>query len=342
MYSKKGVLLINLGTPDDTSFFGVARYLNAFLCDKAVIDLPFILRQCLVKGLILPFRTPKTQKAYQRIWTAAGSPLRTHTQALATALAETLSEQGIPVEVGMRYGNPSIPAGLTSLLSQGCDYVHVIPLYPQYATATTGTALDALFGYLQTINPKPHLHIQTPFYADPGFIQAWAERLTEAGATEPGHFTIFSFHGLPERQLPKVGCHQLTTCRQSHCPNPTQDRMAQYCYRAHSLATAKALAEKLGLGENQWTISFQSRLGNIPWLQPYTEAVLEQLHQQPIKKLLVSSPSFVADCLETLEELGIEAKQQWEAKTKIPFVLVESLNQHPRWVNTLKDWVLSS
>lgn len=345
---KQGILLINLGTPSAPSALSVASYLNTFLCDGKVIDLPYILRQLLVKGIIVPFRTLKAQQAYRSIWTPRGSPLQVHMQDLQSALQTVLTGRGgsSVVALGMRYGEPSIQEGIATLRKAGCTFLHILPLYPQYAAATTGSALAIVLDSLKRTEPILPFRVYAPFYQESGFIQAFAERIqthyTDHQLNNAQVFTLFSYHGLPERQIRKMGCQQLSQCqRQVHClkfdhniPNG-----ALNCYRAQCFMTTKALIEAVGLNPTQTATAFQSRVGKIPWIKPYTDQLLLELANKKIRQIVVVCPSFIVDCLETLEEIEIRAKAQWLAKGGEHFSMVPSLNTHPTWVNALANWV---
>ena len=343
---KQGVLLINLGTPDAPTAFSVASYLNTFLSDDKVIDLPYVLRHFLVKGLIVPFRTGQALKAYRSIWTSAGSPLRVHMQALQAAVQQALDPQAqsFVVELGMRYGRPSIQAGIAGLRAQGCTFLHILPLYPQYAAATTGSALAVVLDILKH-EPTPPFKVYPPFYQAPGFIHAFGERIQEHWQHQhiaENAFTVFSYHGLPERQVRKMGCNRLSQCQQQvGCLKLEQDADDDTltCYRAQCFMTTAALVKAVGLDSKQTATAFQSRVGRIPWIRPYTDHLLAELAEKKIKNLVIVCPSFVVDCLETLEEIEIRAKAQWRSLDGEHLSMVPSLNTHPSWVKALVNWV---
>ncbi|MEY3182177.1 MAG: Ferrochelatase [Pseudomonadota bacterium] len=348
---KHGVLLINLGTPSAPTFFSVASYLNSFLTDDKVIDLPYFLRQCLVKGIIVPFRTRNTLKAYRSIWTATGSPLRTHMQSLRKALQLALDNNGESalVALGMRYGEPSIPQGIAMLREAGCTYLHILPLYPQYAAATTGSALAVVLDTLKQQEPILPFKVYSPFYQASGFIEAFALRIREHTEKNRemtrGAFTVFSYHGLPERQVRNMGCAHLSQCQQkTHCIKVKEEKADPLltCYRAQCFLTTNALVKALNLNPMQTATAFQSRVGRIPWIQPYTDKLLQALIAKKIKRVVIVCPSFVVDCLETLEEIEIRAKEAWEALGGEYLSMVPSLNAHPTWVNTLMDWIIDN
>lgn len=322
---KTGILLINLGTPDDPSVRSVRRYLREFLLDPRVIDLPFFWRYLLVYGLILPFRPFKAAHAYKKIWQPAGSPLRTHTQAFAQKLAVTLGSS-YQVSVAMRYGNPTMASALAALAN--CKKIIVLPLFPQYSSAATGSALAHALRHIAQPWNIPELHVIDSFYARQEFIDPWST-LLQPYLVDPENFLLFSYHGLPERHIDKshcqAACQRIVAC-------PSVDKKNYFCYRAQCYQTTRLLAQKLALTPERYTTSFQSRLGRIPWIQPYTENILPQLYAQGIRKLVVACPAFVADCLETLEEIGMQAQEQWHALGGESFALVPCLNDHPAWV----------
>jgi ferrochelatase len=325
-----GLLLINLGTPDAPETAAVRRYLREFLGDPRVIDLPAVARWLLLNLIILPLRPARSAEAYRKIWSEDGSPLLFHHLSLAQALQTELGE-GVQVVPVMRYGNPSIASGLATLKAAGIDRILVLPLYPQYSSATTGSTLEAVFSQAAQLWNVPALQVLPPFYADPGFIGALAAQARPVVARLQPEHVLFSFHGLPERQLKKgdaSGCHclaQTDCCETIGPPN-------QYCYRAHCVQTAKLTAAELGLAPAAWSISFQSRLGRTPWITPYTDVVLAELAARGVKRVAVVSPAFTADCLETLEELGIRAAADFRAQGGEQLELVPSLNAEPVWV----------
>lgn len=322
---KKGLLLMNLGTPNSPSFFEVGKYLQEFLCDKRVIDLPTVFRYLLFFGLILPFRLNKTVQAYERIWTQKGSPLLIHCLALQQALQHQLQETH-EVQLAMRYGEPALARALEAL--EHCEEITVLPLYPQYASASTGSSMEAVLNYFSKKTNIPSLRIIHEFYAHPGFIEAQTALIRPF--LKDHEFVLFSYHGLPERQVLKSGCK--TICKQACPPGaiPT-------CYRASCFQTTHLLAQALKLKANTFDTSFQSRLGRLPWIQPYTEGYLSTLKEQGIKRLLVVAPSFTADCLETVDELGEIAQAEWLKLGGEKLTLVPSLNASPEWINGVID-----
>jgi len=331
-----GVLLINLGTPDAPTVPAVRRYLRQFLSDPLVIDINPVGRWLLVNLIIAPFRSPKSARAYQKIWNDRGSPLKYNSQDLADAAAEKLG-QGYAVELGMRYGSPSIETAMKRLVERGASELRVLPLYPQYSTSATGSSQEEVFRVAKRMGNSLPLRFLMPFFEHPGFIRAFAEigapRLEEF---KPDH-VLFSFHGLPERQIEKVDTGGNHCLKSPHCCDKVIPANG-LCYRAHSFATARAIAAELKLAPENFSVSFQSRLGRTPWIKPYTDLVLPELIRSGKKRIAVYCPSFVADCLETLEEIGIRAREQAEALGgKVE--LIPSLNANATWVDAVCEMV---
>lgn len=305
---RTGLLLLNLGTPDGPTTFAVGRYLRQFLMDKRVVNLPFWLRFLLVYGLILPTRTQRSKKAYQMIWTQQGSPLRVHSQALCEQLQQQLGEAFV-VAIGMRYGNPSIQTALARL--QKCEKLIILPLYPQYASASTGSSIEVVFKLLAQQRVIPDVRLISKFYYHPAFIQAQAELVRPYVATH--EHILFSYHGLPEQPL--------------HESN---------WYRAQCFDTTSRIATLLQLNPLNCATAFQSRLGKTPWIKPYSDEVLEVLAAEGVKRLAVVCPSFVADCLETLEEIGIRAVERWQALGGECLTLIPCLNATEDWCEAIQ------
>ncbi len=326
-----GLLLINLGTPDEPTPPAVRRYLREFLSDPRVIDINAVGRALLLHLFILPFRPKKSAHAYQSIWDAErGSPLMYHSRALAKGVAERLGGEW-KVELAMRYGSPSIPDALARLRAAAVDRIVVLPLFPQYASSSTGTAIARVFELAGAQWNTPWLNIVPPFYDEPDFISAFAKVARDAGLDESDHL-LLSFHGLPERQVKKSD-----TSGGAHClASPgCCDRIAlanRHCYRAQCYATARDLAKALDLPADRYTVCFQSRLGRTPWIRPYTDELLEELAKQGKKKLAVMCPAFVADCLETVEEIGIRARAQFLAAGGQELKMIPSLNATAPWI----------
>lgn len=319
-----GLLLINLGTPQHATPRDVRAFLKAFLSDKRVITLPWLLRQLLVRCIIVPFKTKGSTHAYQSIWQHEGSPLRYASEQLRDAVQQQLGSETVVV-LGMRYGEPSLLSALESLKS--CSHITILPLYPQYASSSTGSVLEEVLRYFSAQNVIPHLHILRDFYDCEHYINAYAT-LIQTHIT-PEDFLLFSYHGIPVTHLHQSGC-------QNVCVETCKTTMAQQgCYRAQCLTTSALLAKTLAWPSTRYTTAFQSRLGRQVWLQPYTDELLSQLAAQGVKRLAIACPSFTIDCLETLEEIAMRAKQQWLALGGESFTFIPSLNHHPQWVNAI-------
>ncbi len=330
---KKGVLLINLGTPDHCDPTSVRRYLHEFLNDPRVIDLPTLIRWPLVNLMIIPFRYRKTAHAYQKIWNDAGSPLFIISQQMANQLAKELGAE-YHVELGMRYGKPSIQTAFDKL--KQVDSLTVIPLFPQYSSAATGSAIEAFIAPLAKQWNLPKLTIKRDFYRHSGFITAYAEIIKQHISDKKIDLLLFSYHGLPERHISKSKCN--ASCdHMTNCPTIYDENL--FCYRAQCYATTHAIAEQLGFDTPQYTVSFQSRLGRTPWIKPYTDLLLPELIKQGVKHIAMVCPSFVADCLETLEEVNIRAREQWLSLGGTSFTFIPCINHSPRWINALADMV---
>jgi ferrochelatase len=328
-----GLLLVNLGTPEKPQPSAVRRYLRQFLADPRVLDIHPFARAALLHLVILPFRPRKSADAYRKVWTERGSPLLFHSLDLATAVRARLGTDWA-VELGMRYGEPSIESAFERLRARGVDRVVLFPLYPQYSSASTGSSVEELFRVAGRQWVTPNLSIVEPFYEDPGFLRAFVEvGRPVLAAKQPDH-VLFSFHGLPERHMRKAdatGRHCLTS---EHCCDAIVGAN-RHCYRAQCFATARGLGDALGLAAKRYTITFQSRLGRTPWVKPYTDLVLPELVGRGVRKVVVFCPAFVADCLETLEEIGIRAQADFRAAGGEELTLVPSLNATPAWVDAV-------
>lgn len=334
---KIGVLLVNLGTPDSPTTGDVRRYLREFLSDPRVVDINPIGRWLLLNLVILPFRPAKSAHAYQQIWTEEGSPLLVYGQALTDGVRENLGAR-YHVELGMRYGNPSIPDAIRRLAEADVEQLVVVPLFPQYSSAATGSALDRVYEVAGGEWNVPAMAAVPPFYEDPRFIGAFAEVARPELERFAPDFVLFSYHGVPERQVQRsdpTGQHCLA--KQSCCASIGPAN--RYCYRAQCYATTRALAAELGISEAEHDVAFQSRLGRTPWIRPYTDERLDELAKEGKKRVAVLCPAFVADCLETIEEIGMRAKEDWKAAGGEDLLLVPSLNAHPAWVAAVADMV---
>lgn len=332
-----GVLLVNLGSPEAPTPRAVRRYLREFLGDPRVLDIPALPRRVLLETTILPTRPRASAEAYAKIWTPEGSPLLVHGRALRDALAKRLGE-GFVVELAMRYGVPAIAPALDRLARADCRKIVVVPLFPQYASASTGSALEAVYRAAGARWNVPPLEAVDSFYDDPGFIAALAAVARAIPEERRPDHLLLSYHGLPERQIRKSdasGAHCFASNACCEAIGPAN----RACYRAQCAATSRALARTLGIRDEDWTLSFQSRLGRTPWIRPYTDEILPYLRDRGVRRLAVMCPSFVADCLETLEEIGIRAREQWLALGGEDLVLVPCLNAHPAWVDAVGAWV---
>ena len=326
---KNGILLINLGTPDNTSNAAIRCYLREFLSDPRVLDIQPFARWALLHAIILPFRTPKTAHAYQKVWTDEGSPLMVNSNNFVEKLRQ--DNHGMHIELGMRYGNPSIQSALVKLIDAGVEHIIIVPLFPQYASATNGSAIEKTMTLLCKRQAIPTFEIIPPFYHHPDYISALAKSIHPTLEKEQPEYLLLSYHGLPERQLDKL---ENTECcnKQEDC-DIIQGRN-QFCYRAQCYHTSHLLAKDLNLNPDQYGVSFQSRLGKIPWIKPYTDDRLTELRRQGIERIAIACPAFVADCLETIEEIGMEAKKQWFELGGKEFTLIPCLNDHPIWVQS--------
>jgi len=336
---RRGLLLINLGTPDAPTAPAVRRYLREFLSDPRVIDIDPLARTALLNFAILPFRPKKSAAAYREVWSPTrGSPLLYHSQDLTQALRRELGD-GWAVELGMRYGEPPIGPALRRLQEAGATSVSVLPLYPHYATSSTGSSLAQVYDVAASMAVPPPITTLPAFYDDPGFIASVAGVTRDALAdSEPPDHILFSFHGLPERQVKATDLGS-GRCQFSHdcCAAITEGN--RLCYRAQSYATARALAASLGLDDGGWSVSFQSRLGRTPWIQPFTDEVIPALAKRGVKRLAVACPSFVSDCLETLEEIGIRARDDFREAGGEALKLIPCVNADPRWVTAVAEMV---
>jgi protoporphyrin/coproporphyrin ferrochelatase len=336
-----GVLLINLGTPDAPTPDAVGKYLREFLMDPFVIDVPAPLRWFLVNVAIVPRRKYQSAEAYQKVQLPEGSPLLVHTRALAEGVTRRLNESdpGYAVQFAMRYGNPSIRSALAKLKSSGVTEIIVLPLYPQYAESSFETAVVETKRAARELGCEARLNFLPPFYEYPGFISAWVERIgTSINAAATDHL-VFSFHSLPVSHLKKFHTDNQFQPTAECCTEITATN--QSCYRAQCFATVQAIATRLELHPDDYTVSFQSRLGRAEWIGPNTVNVLEQLAQRGLKRLAVVCPSFVCDCLETLEEIGMRGRETFIAAGGEALQLVPSLNAEPTWVEAVAKMITS-
>ncbi len=333
LHPRIGVLLINLGSPDTPQVGDVRRYLFQFLNDPRVIDVPAIWRAILVNLFIVPFRAPKSAEAYRQLWTDKGSPLKIYGERLRDQLGGLLGED-FEVEIAMRYQQPGIPEVLEKMRKRNFEKLVILPLYPQYASSSTGSVLDKAMKVISDWWVIPEVQFISQYFDEEKMLDAFVERASQYDLSEYDHI-LFSYHGLPERQVDKV--YEEGRCEERDCE---QEITAEnkFCYKATCYATTRSLVKKLGLSEDQYTVCFQSRL-NDKWLTPFSDEVVRQKAKEGAKKLLVFSPAFVADCLETTVEIGVEYQEIFEEHGGEKVQLVESLNDHPLWAETLKDMV---
>ncbi len=334
---RTGVLLANLGTPDSPRVSDVRRYLREFLGDPRVLDMAPLPRWLLLNLVILPTRPRRSARAYAKIWTAAGSPLRFHGQALREAVSVELGPSYV-VELGMRYGQPSIPGALERLARADVARIVALPLFPQYASASTGSTVEKILETLERADEIPPVETLGPFYDAPAFISAVAAVARSPLEAFRPDFVVFSFHGLPERHLRRAGPSERQCLASDHCCDELGE-INRDCYRAQCFSTARALARALELEVDRFSVGFQSRLGPARWIRPYTDRMLPQLAAAGVKRLAVLCPAFVADCLETLEEIGIRGREQWLALGGEDLLLPPSLNASPLWVRGVADLI---
>lgn len=333
MELRTGILLVNLGSPETPRTGDVRRYLAEFLGDPLVLDMPAVLRQALLKLVILPFRPRRSAAAYRKIWTPEGSPLRVHGRALRAALETELGE-GYVVDLAMRYGTPSIRGALLRLCGADVARILAVPLYPQYSTAATSSTVAALEAELAEHPELPPVECLPHFHSDPGFVRAWSEIARPELERFAPDYVLFSYHGLPVRQLQNTGAGGGNCLTQPDCCDAVEGDN-RLCYRAQCFATTRAVAAALELAPEQHGVAFQSRMVGARWIPPFTDQVLPRLAAAGHRRLAILCPSFVADCLETLEEIGIRARAQWEGLGGEALHLVPCLNAHPAWVEAL-------
>ena len=331
----KGALLINLGSPDSPDPKDVKRYLEEFLMDERVIDLSKALRTFLVKGIILNTRPKKSAKAYKKIWWEEGSPLIVISKRLRQSVQKKVT---IPVELAMRYGTPSIEEGIKNLVNQGINEIILIPLYPQFAMATTETILVLAEEVRLQNHPQVSFTVLPPFYNHPDYIRVLSESIQENLKGKEWEHLLFSYHGIPERHIRK------SDVTKSHCKIDksccqTSSKAHQYCYRHQCYETTRQVAEYLELKEGTFSTSFQSRLGLDPWLRPYTDKTVAKFAKKGVKKMAIATPAFVSDCLETLEEIGMEAAEDFEEKGGEKLFVIPCINDRPDWVNVMSRWI---
>lgn len=334
MKDKTGVLLVNLGTPDSPAVSDVRPYLAQFLNDPRVIDIPWIARKILVNLIIVPFRAPKSAKVYKKLWTDKGSPLLYYSERAKDLLQASLGDSH-DVYLAMRYKNPSVPSVLEQMRKKNYRRIVVVPMFPQYASASTGSAIEEVMRVMRKWWVIPEVRFVSQYYDHPKYIGAFVTRGRQYNLAEYDHI-LFSYHGLPERQVDKVYNEDL--CADRDCEHEITEEN-KYCYKATSYATTRLIASELGIPPERYTVCFQSRLDK-KWLTPFSDEVVEQCAKKGMKKILVFSPAFTADCLETIIEIGEEYQEIFHEHGGEKVQLVESLNEHPLWIECLKDLVL--
>lgn len=332
---KKGILLVNLGSPDSPEPKDVKKYLGEFLMDERVIDVPLWARTLLVKGIILNTRPKASAKAYKKIWWEDGSPLIVLSESLKSKVADKID---YPVALAMRYGSMTIEEGIEELVSQGVDHVFMIPLYPQYAMATTETILVLAEEIRALKYPNINLESLPAFYNQSTYIDALSESISNSLEGKNYEHLLFSYHGVPERHIRK------SDITKSHCKIDgscciTASKAHQFCYRHQCLEVTRLVGEKLGLKPGTYSSSFQSRLGFDPWLQPYTDRTIERLGKEGIKNMAIVTPAFVSDCLETLEEIAMEGEEIFHEVGGDNFTTIPCLNTNDKWVDVLVQWI---
>lgn len=334
---KTGVLLIQLGTPDSPKVSDVRRYLTEFLNDPRVIDLPWLGRKLLVNGVIVPFRAPKSAKIYKELFDMSNniSPLVTHTENTVKKLEERFTpSDNVGFHIAMRYQNPSMDYVLEEMRKLNYDKIIILPLFPQYASASGGSAMEKAMRIISKWWVIPEIEMISQFYDHVGYIDAIVERAKEFDLKSYDRI-LFSYHGLPDRHVDKV--YDTGLCEDQPCETEINQKN-KFCYKATCYATTRLLADKMGLKETDYTVAFQSRLDK-KWLTPFSDKVIEEWAKEGAKKVLVFSPAFVADCLETVIEIGVEYQGDFEKLGGHKVQLVPSTNDHPRFVDCLEDLV---
>ena len=328
--SKKGILLVNLGSPKSTNVEDVKEYLDEFLMDEKVIDYRWFFRSLLVQGIILRTRPAKSAEAYKTVWTEEGSPLIVITEKIQKKLQKLVD---VPVEIGMRYAEPSIQTGIQKLVDKGVTEIVLFPLYPQYAMSTTETVIDKAEEVRKKFFPNVKINYVQPFYNREIYINCLAESINEK---LPENFDAlqFSYHGVPERHIYKTD--PTKTCNLNDCCSRDQNPSHQFCYRHQCFKTTEMVIQKLNIPKEKTVVSFQSRLGNDKWMEPYTDETLENLPKKGVKNLAIVCPAFVSDCLETLEEISVEGKEEFIHAGGENFHYIPCLNDEDRWIEVVK------
>lgn len=333
---KHGILLINLGTPDSPATADVRKYLREFLLDPRVIDINAVGRWLLVNGIIAPFRAPKSAKLYKEIWTEQGSPLLFYTRRQAQLMQEAMGSDYL-VDFAMRYQSPSIPDALERFRKVGVSDITVLPLFPQYASATTGSVHEKVMDIVGKWQAIPEIRFISSYCDQPEFIEAFVDLGRKHDPSKYDH-VLFSFHGLPERQIRKGDDYG--HCLKDNCCAALGPKNVN-CYRAQCFQTARMIAAGLGLTFEQYTVCFQSRLGRDPWVRPYSDDIIRARAKQGDKRLLVFAPAFTSDCLETIHEIGVEYDELFREHGGEKIQLVESLNESALWVKAMQSLILA-
>lgn len=333
---RTGVLLVQLGTPDSPKTNDVRRYLSEFLNDPRVIDLPWLGRKLLVNGIIVPFRAPKSAKIYKELWEFGNgiSPLVTHTENVKRKLQDRF-DGSVDVHYAMRYQNPSMYDVMEGMRKENYDHIVVLPLFPQYASASSGSAIELALKIISKWWVTPKLSVISQFWDNEGYIDSIVERAKEFNLADYDH-VMFSYHGLPERHVDKV-YEGDDLCTDQPCESEINEKN-KFCYKATCYATTRLLANKLGIKEEDYTVSFQSRL-NKKWLTPFSDEVVAEKAKSGSKKILAFSPAFVADCLETVIEIGDEYQEIFEEHGGEKIQLVPSSNDHDRFIDGLEELI---
>jgi ferrochelatase len=334
---KTGVLLIQLGTPNSPKIRDVRTYLSEFLNDPRVIDLPWLTRKILVNGIIVPFRAPKSAKVYKELWKVGNgiSPLLSHSLNVQKKLNEEFKLDNVTIELAMRYQNPSLESVLDRMNRENYDQIIILPLFPQYASASSGSAIEKAMNIIRQWWVIPEIKIINQFWDNNGYINSIVERAKQFNVGDYDHI-LFSYHGLPERQVDKV-YEGNDLCSDQPCETELNDTN-KFCYKATCYATTRLIAEKLQISENQYTVCFQSRLDK-KWLTPFSDKIVEDQAKKGAKQLLVFSPAFVADCLETIIEIGAEYQEIFQENGGQKVTLVPSSNDHPLFIKGLAEMI---
>ncbi|RKE98913.1 ferrochelatase [Ichthyenterobacterium magnum] len=331
----KGILLVNLGSPDSPSPKDVKKYLGEFLMDERVIDIPLVARTALVKGIILNTRPKQSAAAYKKIWWKEGSPLIVISERLKKSIQKQVE---VPVALAMRYGSMTIKKGLQELVDKGVDEVLLFPLYPQFAMATTETITVLAEEIRQESFPNLKIESVPAFYNKPDYIEVLSHSISESLKDKPYDHLLFSYHGVPERHIRK------SDVTKSHCKIDgscceTPSKAHKFCYRHQCLEVTRLVSERLGLKKGSFSTSFQSRLGFDPWLLPYTDRTIERLGKEGVKNMAIVTPAFVSDCLETLEEIAMEGQEIFHEMGGNNFHTIPCLNDDKPFVNLLSNWI---